>query len=204
VGEDQACRFAVLYDTGEGVLQDRAEAAKFYGVCAQSGDAPAMVRLAQLYEAGEGVPSNSETALAWYRKAADADQSDAQCRLATLYETGQGVEQDPSEAIKWYRSCAESGSGSAMFRLAKFFDNADEPDNDPKGAANYMFRALKRTSSRPKMKCWQGPKPGARRFVRNSKTSCRLKTFIRVRLMAFSAPAHGKPFRSSPAIVRTR
>ena len=47
-----------MYDKGEGVPKDSKEAAKWYKLAAQQGDAYAQAILGYMYDKGEGVPKN--------------------------------------------------------------------------------------------------------------------------------------------------
>ncbi len=58
--------YAVL---GEGVPQDRQEAAKWFRKAAEQGDAGAQLLLGAMYREGHGVPQDYREAVKWYRKA---------------------------------------------------------------------------------------------------------------------------------------
>ena len=61
----------VLYDNGQGVPRDKAEALKWYRLAAGQGLADAQFKLGALYETGQGVAQSDLEALQWYRLAAD-------------------------------------------------------------------------------------------------------------------------------------
>ena len=61
----------VMYDFGEGVPENDAEAVKWYRKAADQGHAQAQSNLGVMYVKGEGVPENDAEAFKWYRKAAD-------------------------------------------------------------------------------------------------------------------------------------
>lgn len=67
----------VMYEKGEGVKSDYAEAAKWYQNAAEKGNASAQYRLGRLYERGLGVEQNREEAIKWYRKSAKQGSLDA-------------------------------------------------------------------------------------------------------------------------------
>jgi len=73
-----------LYAEGEGVPQDKAEAARWYRKAAEQGYAEAQFNLGVMYENGEGVPED---------KAAEQGDTDAQSNLRRLAQeqTPQGV-----------------------------------------------------------------------------------------------------------------
>jgi len=59
------------YDTGKGVPQDYAEAAKWYRKAAEQGYAEAQFNLGTMYDEGRGVRQDYAEAAKWYRKAKD-------------------------------------------------------------------------------------------------------------------------------------
>jgi TPR repeat protein len=91
-----------VYDAGQGVTQDAAQAALWYRKAADQGDVEAQFNLGELYREGRGVPLDLAQAAAWYRKAAEQDEANAQVRLGGLYFLGQGVPQDYAEADFWF------------------------------------------------------------------------------------------------------
>jgi TPR repeat protein len=54
---------------GEGVAQDKAEAAIWFRRASEAGDASAMVNLAIMLAAGSGVAKDKALAVTWYRRA---------------------------------------------------------------------------------------------------------------------------------------
>jgi uncharacterized protein len=66
------------YDTGKGVPQDYAEAAKWYRKAAEQGYAEAQFNLGSMYDEGRGVPQDYAEAAKWYRKAKDQGVASAQ------------------------------------------------------------------------------------------------------------------------------
>ena len=102
----------VMYDNGEGVPQDNAEAVKWYRLAAEQGDADAQFNLGRMYDNGEGVPQDYAEAVKWYRLAAEQGDADAQFNLGLMYEKARVVPQDYAEAVKWYRLAAEQGDAA--------------------------------------------------------------------------------------------
>jgi len=62
-----------MYDFGEGVPQDYAEAVKWYRRAAEQGYAVAQTNLGAMYDYGRGVPQDYAKAVAWYRCAAEQE-----------------------------------------------------------------------------------------------------------------------------------
>ena len=67
-----------------GVKQNYNEAAKWYHLAAEQGDANAQYVLGVLYENGLGVEQSNTEAAKWYRKAAEHGDTFAAKRLAKL------------------------------------------------------------------------------------------------------------------------
>jgi TPR repeat protein len=61
----------LMYDEGEGVPENNAEAVRWYRLAAEQGYARAQSNLGFMYSNGEGVPENNAEAVRWYRLAAE-------------------------------------------------------------------------------------------------------------------------------------
>jgi TPR repeat protein len=99
-----------MYDSGDGVPEDDAEAAKWYHQAAEQGQINAQFNLGVMYENGEGVAENPVEAATWYRKAADQGDYRSQYNLGALYANGEGVPQSYSESYVWLNIAAKSGN----------------------------------------------------------------------------------------------
>lgn len=113
---------ASMYDEGDGVELDDAEAVKWYRMSADQGDVDAQVNLGIMYSEGEGVTEDDAEALRWFRRAAAQDDSDGEYLLGLMYKTGEGVDEDAAEALRWYRLAAASGHTDAQFEIGKIYD----------------------------------------------------------------------------------
>ena len=72
VGDEVAqYNLGVMYDNGDGVLQDYKEAVKWYRLAAEQGYANAQYNLGVMYDNGRGVPQDYKEAVKWYRLAAE-------------------------------------------------------------------------------------------------------------------------------------
>lgn len=58
-----------LYQTGQGVRQDDAQAAYWFRKAAEQGDSDAQFKLGLMYGAGKGVRQDVSTAKEWFGKA---------------------------------------------------------------------------------------------------------------------------------------
>ncbi len=127
--ESQA-RLAALYDSGAGVGQNYAEAARLYRLAGDQGnDAGAETALGTLYVLGHGVPQDYAQAAQWYTRAAMQGDAAAETELGTLYAGGLGVPQDYTAAKKWYRQAALQGNAKAKDQLETI--SAYGPDAPP-------------------------------------------------------------------------
>ena len=75
---DSQFNLALMYRSGEGVLQNHKTAIEWYTKAAEQGHAKAQFNLALMYRSGEGVLQNDKTAEEWYTKAAEQGDASAQ------------------------------------------------------------------------------------------------------------------------------
>jgi uncharacterized protein len=78
----------VMYESGQGVLRNDAEAIKWYSKAAEQDDAVAQFILGIMYTKGEGVSPNHAEAALWYRLAADHGLAGAQFDLGMMSAEG--------------------------------------------------------------------------------------------------------------------
>ena len=135
-------RLGNMYEFGEGVERDYAEAVKWYRRAAEQGYALGQYCLGDMYENGKGVAESYPQALALYRKAAEQGNTSAQVSLAGMYENGSGVARDYAEAMKWYRKAAEAGSADAQCDLGLMYElGRGVPENNSEAVAWYRRAA---------------------------------------------------------------
>ena len=85
MGLDEAQNFlGVCFENGEGVEQDKAEAAKWFRKAADQGYAGAQYNLGHCYANGYGVKQDRAEAAKWYQKAADQGLEPAKEALKKL------------------------------------------------------------------------------------------------------------------------
>jgi tetratricopeptide (TPR) repeat protein len=102
---------AQLYDTGRGVEENDAEAARLYQTAAEHGHIGAQVNLGRMYRDGRGVAQDDAEAVRWYHSAADRGHPFAQFNLALMYQSGNGVTQSNVTAHMWYVLAADRLTG---------------------------------------------------------------------------------------------
>lgn len=89
------------HETGDGVLQDYAEAMKWFRKSADNGYPRAQNSVGRAYLEGRGVRQSDSEAFKWFRLAAEGGFVDAQISLARMYQTGTGTPQDFVLAHVW-------------------------------------------------------------------------------------------------------
>src|SRR5215467_5996096 len=94
------------YYRGRGVPQNDSEAAKWFRLAADKGNAVARFTLGVMYGEGRGVPQDYAEAARWYRRAAEQGDAQAQYNLGLAYARGEGVTQNAVEAHMWFNLAA--------------------------------------------------------------------------------------------------
>jgi len=132
-----------MYDSGEGVPGDAAEAAKWYHQAADQGHVNAQFNLGVMYANGEGVTENVAEAATWYRKAADQGDYRAQYNLGALYANGEGVPQSDSESYVWLNLAAMSGNKSLAIKRDRAAERLTTVELDlAKQRASKLFKEI--------------------------------------------------------------
>jgi localization factor PodJL len=111
-------RLAKLYERGEGVPTDLAQAKLWTERAAAAGNRKAMHDLGVFFARGEGAPFDETAAFRWFRQAADLGVADSQFNLGVLYQQGRGAEQNLTEAYHWYLVAARGGDADAKSHAA--------------------------------------------------------------------------------------
>ena len=110
---DAQYNLGVMYNEGDGVLQDYKEAVKWYRLAAEQGHASAQNNLGTMYDTGEGVIQDYKEAIKWYRLVAEQGHASAQNNLGTMYYAGNGVLQDNVMSHMWYNIASANGHEKA-------------------------------------------------------------------------------------------
>jgi TPR repeat protein len=98
-----------MYNNGNGVLQDYAEALKWFRLAAEQGYASAQYNLGDMYRKGNGVLQDYAEAVKWWRLAAEQGYASAQYNLGVMYFNGDGVLQDNIRAHMWFNIASANG-----------------------------------------------------------------------------------------------
>jgi TPR repeat protein len=130
-----------IYEAGELVAQDFAEAARLYRLAGDQGHDLALVRLAVMALDGRGGAADPAEAARLFGEAAELGNDHAQAALAGLYLDGIGVAQDYAEAIRLFALAAEQGNVAALSNLGWIYENAYGVEPDLATAAGYYRRA---------------------------------------------------------------
>jgi TPR repeat protein len=99
----------LMFEHGNGMLQDNLQALYWYRKSAEQGHALGQAYLGSMYEYGHGVPEDFSQAVYWYRKSAEQGHPLGQACLGVMYENGFGLPVNYDEAVQWYRRSADQG-----------------------------------------------------------------------------------------------
>ena len=101
-GDAQAqADLGLMYQSGKGVGQDPAEAARWFAKAAEQGNVSAQFALAMAYSDGRGVVHDDALAARWLKRAAEQGHATSQFYLGLSYFAGKGVAQDNVQALVW-------------------------------------------------------------------------------------------------------
>ena len=110
-------RLGLLYDLGQGVTQNGAEAFRWYLRAALQGLPEAEFNVAVMFDGGHFTTHDEAQAALWYARAASHGLPRAQYNLAQLYDAGEGVPKNHHAATEWY-DAASSKIPAAAAHLA--------------------------------------------------------------------------------------
>ena len=109
---------AEMYEKGESLPENQAEAARWWSLAAATGDRDAQVALAFKLINAQGVPQDLVRAHHLCTEAAKSTNARAEYCLGYLSQRGLGVNQDAKKARTWYALAAGRGEAQAMKALA--------------------------------------------------------------------------------------
>ena len=139
---------ATRYLNGEnGLKQDFAKAAYWYGKAAAAGNAPGQYRLGTLYERGKGVAKDMKAALGWYERAAALGNVKAMHNAAVLAANNDLQKPDYARAFKWFSLGAAHGLKDSQFNLAVLLERGLGTKINAKEALFWYSMAAKQNDS---------------------------------------------------------
>jgi TPR repeat protein len=147
----------IMYDHGQGVARDHAEAARWFRKAADQGDAQAQNNLGLMYGLGvlydldvkdatfQWVTEDHAEAARWFRNAADQGLAAAQANLAFMY-ANEAWMQDYAGAARWFRKAADQGDAGAQFNLGLMYAHGQGLTQDYAEAYMWLSLAASRAS----------------------------------------------------------
>lgn len=129
-----------FYETGSGVAQDLAEAARYYRLAADAGASDAAVNLARLMVEGKGVDTDIEQAVALLKTASEAGSRQAAFNLGVLALNNLGLPIE--EAPAYFALASDRGYVDGHFRAAALYETDRFGARDSERAAEYLLRAI--------------------------------------------------------------
>ena len=137
------------YESGDGVLRDSSEAAKWYLKTAEHGisdcnDYKYALKLGEIYKKGLGVTKDNDEAIKWYRKAVElCANGETMYNLAEMCEIAKKYD----EAAKRYQKLAERGVCKAQMRLAYCYAEGKGVGEDLKVAFKWYRKAAEQDNA---------------------------------------------------------
>lgn len=118
-GDSQAqVTLGIMYDYGQGVEKDPAEAMKWYLKAAEQGIPVVQHDVGVKYFQGMGVKQSYDKAAYWWEQSANAGLADSQFNLGLMYYRGLGLNKDYQKAVELFRKAAEQNHSHAQYSLA--------------------------------------------------------------------------------------
>ena len=128
-----------MYNAGEDMPKDTAEAVKWLRLAADQGFDKAQSSLGLMYQLGEGVLADSAEAIKWYRLAAVQGDARGQNSLGMCYAYGDGLSKNLVQAHVWFNIAVANGHKTAKEHLA---DVEKEMTSEQKAESMKLARDL--------------------------------------------------------------
>lgn len=140
---DMAAQLALAerFESGDGVVQNFARAAHWYGLAAEAGSLQAANRLGRLHHAGLGVPRDIPRAVALLERAAKGGAAEHLYDLALVLETTRTDDASLTRAAELYRRAAQAGHTDAAVSLGVLLQNGTGVTQDFEEAAQLYRQA---------------------------------------------------------------
>ena len=130
-----------LYEKGQHVPQNIAEAMWLYTLSAGQDNDFAAYRFGKLYLGGEGVLKDVESAIRWLTFAADRKNQFAEYALGVLYFKGEDVPKDVPKALDYLKRSAGQDNQFAQYRLGKIYLMGEDVPKDIQTALQLLTAA---------------------------------------------------------------
>lgn len=130
-----------LYEKGQHVPQNIAEAIRLYTLSAGQDNDFAAYRLGKLYLGGESVLKDMESTIHWLTFAADRKNQFAEYALGVLYFKGEDVTKDVPKALDYLKRSAGQGNQFAQYRLGKIYLMGEDVPKDIQTALQFLTAA---------------------------------------------------------------
>jgi len=140
---DAMLQLGSMFETGQGMRRNYAQARQWYEKSAQSGNSQADYRLGMMYANHRGVNRSYRTAARYYQRAAVAGISEAQRELAALYRRGRGIKRDYAKAAHWYGKSAAQGDAEAEYQFGLLYDKGQGVQRESRSAAHWYKKAAR-------------------------------------------------------------
>ena len=127
-----------LYEKGQHVPQNTAEAVRLYTLSAEKDNDFAAYRLGKLYLGGEGILKDVEAAILWLTFAAERMNPFAEYALGVLYLKGEDVPKDIPKALEYLKRSAGQGNQYAQYTLGKLYLMGKDVPKDKEAAVRWF------------------------------------------------------------------
>ena len=134
-----AAEIGTMYDSGNGITQDNAQAATWYGraISLNYGSARGLLKTLQ------DRPARIADFDTKYRAKAEAGDGQALLAMSDAYARGVPYIKDPDQALSWLTRAAEAGYGPAQSRLGEKYLEGDGVKADVAVACDWLVKAAR-------------------------------------------------------------
>jgi TPR repeat protein len=135
------CQLGNMYEKGNGIAQDYAQALSWYQKAADQGNSEGERKMGIMYGSGHGVTQDYSQALIWYHKSADLGNAKAMTDIGAMYANGYGVAQDYTQALSWFHKAADLGDTTAQIDIGSMYNDGHGVPQDRAEAVSWFRKA---------------------------------------------------------------
>ena len=135
-----------LYEKGNVVDLDIAEALHWYKKAAEQGNVNAQISLGYMYQNGIG-ETNHEEAFKIFLKLATNGNLYAQKTLGHMYMIGQGTQRDYNQSIIWFTKAEERGDGYSCGAIGWMYYHGNGVAKDEVAALDWFKKGISRNDA---------------------------------------------------------